>query len=424
VTHLKARFLFNLGTASRLPECSVHERNGLPAAAVDQPMSRRLPVLVVALLLGASSILAANIEDDIREAQRIRGLSLLRTVRTQTIDRSQLPAYLHAQLASSLPYSFDEYAQILAALQLIDSPGEARESKLLDLLQQQVLAFYDPLSHTYFAIRQLPDALPAEARELPLEDAIAVHELTHALQDQHFAIGKADRDLRDDWDASLALHAVIEGDATLVMMATLAGATGMSLDELVKKDTLVSALGSAAAMMRSDNSDTPRYFVDELAFPYVQGLRLVIEAYRRGGWDAINRIYADPPRSTREVIHPDEYFAGHHTPNAFNSSSPIDVPGIVSVEHLGEYHWSFLLGADNARGWLGDRATIVVDAFCQPTVLIETKWESPQRAAEFRNAYLDFLRKRNAAPDASLRGNEVDVAYGADAALVERFVTR
>jgi hypothetical protein len=424
VTDLKTRFLFNLGIAAPPRRCFVPDRNGLAAPAVDQPMSRRLLVLVVALLLGVGGVFASTIEDNIREAQRIRGLSLLHAVRTETIDRSQLPGYLHAQLASSLPYSFDEYAQILAALQLIDSPSAARESKLLDLLQQQVLAFYDPVSHTYFAIRQLPEALPAEARELPLEDAIAVHELTHALQDQHFAIGKADRELRDDWDASLALHAVIEGDATLVMMARLAGATGMSLDELVRNDMLVNALGTAAAMMRSDNSDTPRYFVDELAFPYVQGLRLVIAAYRHGGWDAINRIYSDPPRSTREVMHPDEYFAGHHTPNAFNSKPPIEVPGVVSVEHLGEYHWSFLLGADNARGWLGDRATIVVDAFCQPTVLIETKWESPQRAAAFRNAYVDFLRKRNAAPDASLRGNEVDVGYGADAALVERFITR
>lgn len=387
-------------------------------------MPRRPFAAVFALLLGVSSVFAANIDEDIRDAQRIRGLSLLRTVRTETIDRSQLPAYLRAQLASSLPYSFDEYAQILAALQLIDSPSAARESELLDLLQQQVLAFYDPLTHTYFAIRQLPEALPAAAKALPLEDAIAVHELTHALQDQHFAIGKADYALRNDWDASLALHAVIEGDATLVMLARLGGAAGMSLDDIVRNDRLADALGTAAAMMRSENSDTPRYFVDELAFPYVQGLRLVIQAYRNGGWDAVNRIYADLPRSTREVMHPDEYFAGRHTQNAFGSRPPLEVPGVVSVEHLGEYHWSFLLGPESAQGWLGDRATIVDDAYCQPTVLIETKWESPERAAAFRNAYVDLLRKHKVVPEVSVRGSEVDVAYGADAALVKRFVAR
>lgn len=388
-------------------------------------MFRRLTAFsVVALLVGAGCALAASIDDDIRDAQQIRGLSLVHPVKVETIDRKDLPAYLHTQLASSLPYSFDEYAQVLSALQLIDKPADAKESKLLDLLQQQVLAFYDPATHTYFAIRQLPEGLPPEAKMLPLEDAIAVHELTHALQDQNFAIGKADRALRDDWDASLALHAVLEGDATLVMMARLASVTGMTLDDIVKNDMLIDALGNAATMMRSQNGDTPKYFVDELAFPYVNGLKFVVTAYRRGGWAAVNRLYSDLPRSTRELMHPDEYFAGHHTANAFDSNPPFAVPGLVSVEHLGEYHWAFLLGNDNARGWLGDRATIVDDAFCRPTVLVETKWESPARAAAFRTAYVDFLRKRGIEADARVSGSEADVAYGADPALVEKFVTR
>ncbi len=198
----------------------------------------------------------------------------------------------------------------------------------------------------------------------------------------------------------------------------------MSLDDIVKNDMIANALGSAAALMRSDNKDTARYLSMSSHFRTCRGLRLVVDAYRQGGWSAINRMYADPPRSTREVMHPDEYFAGHHTPNAFGPNPPLAVPGIVSVEHLGEYHWNFLLGPESSRGWLGDRATIVDDDYCQPTVLIETKWESPEHAAAFRKAYVEFLRTRGVVPEVSVRGNEVDVAYGADPVLVERFLTR
>ncbi|HEY2324306.1 MAG TPA: hypothetical protein VGJ82_15715, partial [Thermoanaerobaculia bacterium] len=71
-----------------------------------------------------------------------------------------------------------------------------------------------------------------------------------------------------------------------------------------------------------------------------------------------------------------------------------------------------------------DRVTIAQDAFCNATVLVETKWESPARAAAFRAAYSAFLKKENVDAEVRTRGNEVDVAYGADPALVEQFITR
>ena len=44
----------------------------------------------------------------------------------------------------------------------------------------------------------------------------------------------------------------------------------------------------------------------------------------------------------------------------------------LTVEHLGQFHWNFLVGKDNARGWASDRVTIVQDATCEATVLVET----------------------------------------------------
>jgi len=39
--------------------------------------------------------------------------------------------------------------------------------------------------------------------------------------------------------------------------------------------------------------------------PYAEGEPLVAETYAAGGWDAVDDLYRDPPRSSEQVIHPD-----------------------------------------------------------------------------------------------------------------------
>jgi hypothetical protein len=384
-------------------------------------MSKRL-FGVVALLLLASGAVAAPLDQSIKDVERIRGLTFLAPVKTVSIERDKLPIYLRAQFEKSLPYSFDDYMLLLGALRLVEPDTKNPEQSLIDLMQQQVLAFYDPLTHVYYAIDKLPSGLPAVPTGMALEDSVAVHELTHALQDQRFHIGKTDVETRHDTDANLALHSLIEGEASLVMMVKMLQPMGVSLDTIVQDDSMIDALSKASAMTATGS--TPRYFVESLVVPYTAGMRFVINGYRRGGWAAVTRVYAHPPQSMREILHPDEYFSGRRTANPFSLTPPVPVPHLLSVEHLGEWHWQFLLGEEASHGWTGDRVTIAQDAFCNPTVLVETRWESPERAAAFRTAYAAFLSKEKVEADMRTRGNEVDVAYGADPALVERFITR
>jgi hypothetical protein len=46
-----------------------------------------------------------------------------------------------------------------------------------------------------------------------------------------------------------------------------------------------------------------------MIFQYADGVRFVAEAYRRGGWAAVNAIYADPPQATLQIMNPELYFA-------------------------------------------------------------------------------------------------------------------
>jgi hypothetical protein len=392
--------------------------------AVPTRMFRRLPTIVAVLVLVSASVRAASLEAEMKAVERLRGLTFDRPVVQRTITRAELPRVLRAQMEKSLPYSPEDYALVLRALQLVDAGTSNLVDSMIDLYQSQVLAFYDPLTHTYFAIDTLPTAAAGLVDDETLRQSVVIHELTHALQDQHFQAGARDMALQKDTDGGLALHALMEGEATLVMLDYILDRAGEKIgDVLASPEVLGLLTSSMSGADKTIDPSTPRYFAESLKFPYAEGLKLVIEGYRRGGWKMVDRMDENPPRSTREVLHPSEYFArlagAASTPAPFDDRSPI--PGALTVEHLGEFHWRFLVG-DAGAGWIDDRVTVTQNLQCDPTVLVDTHWESAAQARAFRDAYIAFLRDRGFEPWVALDGTRVRAAYGADAKLMESFV--
>jgi hypothetical protein len=379
-------------------------------------LRRALAALIVTFLAGAAS--AATIAEEIAAVEKIRGLKFTAPVNTVEIDRKDLPAHLRRQFEKSLPYSIEDWGDVMRALRLIDEKDtdEAIVSSLLDLYQSQVLAYYDPPSKTFYTIRQLPEALQSLPMSEMLDAGINVHELTHALQDQHFQIGDRDEALRDDTDANLAYHALIEGEASLVMLAYMIEKNGGSFDEMINSDLLGGVLSAAATQTLPGGG--PRYFTEMLKFPYLDGLKFVIEGYRRGGWKELDKVYANPPRSSREILHPLDYFDHRFTPLPFNDKPALSVFHLLSVEHLGEFHWRLLAG--EADGWKADRVTIAQNRFCETTVLAETQWDTAAAAQRFYDAYTHTLD--DVGYLARIDGTTVRVAYGADRPLMEHFV--
>jgi hypothetical protein len=345
-----------------------------------------------------------------REVERIRGVSFLHDVARKNIQRKNLRSVLQREIAKSLPYPPEEYIQILAAMRLVDGSQPQLIDRLLDLYEAQVLAFYDPVSHVYYAISEMPAAMVAMGNAEAITKSVVVHELTHALQDQRFNASARDAELRRDADGQLAYHALLEGEASLVMLGWLMELGGQPLNDVVKNDAIIDMAANSAAAEALIDPATPRYFVESLKFPYLEGMRLVVAAYRRGGWKQIDLMHANPPRTTRELIHIDEYFARLDRNEPYRGlkapRSHATPPNVRSVEHLGEFHWRFLVG-DNATGWIDDQVSIG----CDDIVRVETWWETSARAAAFRDAYVAVLRKQNIEPRVKTDGPFVEITY-------------
>ena len=356
----------------------------------------------------ASCAEASPLAPGMKAIEQIRGRKFTGDVRTVAIDRADLAKHLQEQMAKTTPYPLEDWGRILRALQLVDIDGKQIVPQLLALYESQVLAFYDPHSHTYYSIKQLPKLPDAAKLADPkvLEETVMVHELTHALQDQLFQLSKKEQSLMRDTDANMAYHAVLEGEAVLVMVAHMLQKNGINLDEVIKDDAMLGMITSSVQADQMLDPSTPKYFGEMLKFPYLEGLKFVITAYRRGGWAELDKVHANPPRSTREVLHPEEYFARSVKPAAFDAAKPKDA---IAAEHLGEFHWRYLVGTDAAQGWRNDRAVVYQDG----RVEVDTDWDDEARATKFAAAYQAFLTKRGLEAKVTRDGAKVRATYTA-----------
>lgn len=370
--------------------------------------------MLVALLVTPS--LHADLASARAKVEQVRGKTFKHDVEVKTIKRSELRGYLTGQISKSVG-SAEEYQRILEAMQLVDRDPKLID-KLLDLYESQVLAFYDPESHIYYAFDELPEQVP----RLPmLAELVDVHELTHALQDQLFDAGAKMRAVERDFDQGMAYHALLEGEASLVMLAGMMSGLGQSLDDIVKNEELLAAMGQASAMAHSMSGDAPKYFVAAMTFPYIDGLKLVMDAYKRGGWDAVDALHANPPKSTEEVLHPEIYYARVGGEKSRKLQGIARVGKDEFVTDAGEFLWRFLLSREAAEGTDGGTVTLTRKNGSY-TAFVDSRWDSEKDAIEFEKAYGDFLKSRKLHPQIKRHGRNVRVAYGADTKAARAYV--
>jgi hypothetical protein len=179
--------------------------------------------------------------------------------------------------------------RLLTALRAIPA-GTDLEEVQLGLLEDSVAGFY--VSDTGELVVRVPD----DGRIRGIDRITIAHELQHALADQ--ALGLPDPTeppLSEDADATLAMLAVVEGDATLVMQRW-----GLEHVSLMEQLGAFGDPDMAAAQAALD--DVPHVLQRELLSPYLDGLDWVCDRYLEGGWAAVDAAYRSPPTTTAEVL--------------------------------------------------------------------------------------------------------------------------
>ena len=248
--------------------------------------------------------------------------------------------------------------------------------------------------------------------ELGREVTLA-HEIIHALQHQHYPeiFEPAEAVWRQQTDAAIAVHAAIEGDATLWAAQSL-GFLGRARDP---EEVLASSRNGGFGPL----SDAPTLVRERIEFPYTYGYRF---AYHEG-----NNGLKAPPASTEQVIHVDS--GGRRAFLAIDLSdvaTMIEGMGcrVLFQDTMGELTLSLWLRSFDSTtnqsvwdGWDGDRW---ISAECDNSreVAWLTSWDTEQDAHEFETAFAVITadvqrRTKLKSPLAAERsGREVVVASG------------
>ncbi len=274
--------------------------------------------------------------------------------------------------------------------------GYPLDQKLLALLTEQIAGLYDPKGREFFIADWTN---PAD------QQVIMAHELTHALQDQHFHIQKWEDAVKSNDDALLARDAVLEGSATVAMIDYLLRGTGTNSREIPQLDPSL-LLGDVSDSPELSNA--PLVIREEMLFPYFAGSSFIQTVLKAGnGWTDFHKLFENPPASTQQIIHPDLYLKGV-------VAQPVTLAPVLKTipkgwkkldeNGMGEFFVRVILqqflgkqrADDLSPAWSGDRYAIFEQQHGGPTLLlVRLRLSSDAEAARFFGGYSEVLELKN-----------------------------
>ena len=222
---------------------------------------------------------------------------------------------------------------------------------------------------------------------------VLAHELTHALQDQHFGLKRLPLEIKNNDDVVAAASALVEGEATLVMSEYMM--KNLSLKAL--KDNVAATI----TQNMSELAGAPRYLREMLVFPYLRGQEFCSSLYGGGGYEAVSAAYEKPPTSTAQILHPEKYFREPREEPIAIEWADVTVNGKAPTADntLGEMGMRIQIaqytddrtGEDAANGWRGDRYVCYEGG---AALAWKSVWASEREAAEFAAAETKVIAAR------------------------------
>lgn len=321
---------------------------------------------------------AAEIDRLSRETEQIRGLQFLRPVNVAFLDDEAFGIRLRQTVEEDLEDAdLETVERIWQALGVIDADLSLKTA-LLDALDAGVLAYYDPET----------EELVLRGLELnPFTQATLVHELTHALDDQHFDLDRfSDDEVDDDGEKEAAFSFLVEGTASWV--------EEQWADRLPDADQAARSRLGAEAAAAMDIGGLPEVLLVDISLPYWLGPQFVAELVERAGTDGVDAAYFDPPVSGAQIFDVDAYLTGEVPIEV--SPPPADGP-VLATEVVGSTGWFSILLATVpaqaqavAEAWAGDRLVLWQDGPDRWCVRVDVVARSEADAAVVVKALSSF----------------------------------
>jgi hypothetical protein len=388
-----SQYAFAVPTDTAVPT-STWTLTSIPPTAME--VSTSIPITetpVPTETTGLSPEILAQMDEIETQVMEIRGLRSTNSVPRTLLTTEQLrQRVLDDFLADYSEEEAKDDVRVLAMLGLIE-PDFDLLSFYHDLYTEQIAGFYDDELKEMYVVQ-------GEGFKGP-ERLTYAHEFDHALQDQTYdlrnGLGFNDEACEEDSERCAGVQALIEGDATFLEEQWLRNyATPQDYLEIVE------FIGTFEMPVYDS---APAFMKEDFIFPYSYGLDFVREIHLEGGWAAVDAVYADPPISTEQILHPERY------PD--DQPIQLDPPDFVSIlgegwreiEHdvLGEWYTRLTLdeyldedlAAMAAEGWGGDYyVALYQDEMDQGAFILMTIWDTARDAEEFYLAFEEYGETR------------------------------
>lgn len=341
-----------------------------------------------------------------------RQRSFLDPVQAEPLSRKELNAKLLSLFDLSFPD--DLYARRSAAWQTIGAIPE--DISIRDALEEfgtsQVVGFYVPSTKELYFIGTADPGF--------VSGVTLAHELTHALDDQHFDLGRLD-DLEaacsdERYQAALG---VVEGSAQF--FAYRVALTAFTPEEALK------ALEELPGAALTGSPDLTPFIRDLELWPYFAGRAFVERRNAQGGIASIDEALRRFPVSTEQVIHPDRYPGDRPRKVEVPDAGPALGGGWddIDVMDVGEAWLETLLEVQldpgsvegAAAGWDGGRYRAWSDG-TDAAVTLGTIWDSPGDADEFAAALRRLADEVGRPTEVRVEGERVWAFFATDPDLL------
>ena len=270
--------------------------------------------------------------------------------------------------------AFAHYQRLYTLLGLIDAETDLAEI-YRELSIAGIAGLYRPELDRYY-VRMF-------GQFSSLEESTSSHEYQHYLQDRHFDLEAMLEPAASNSDRARALHALVEGEATYFQSR---------YTEEYFNSVQLFGLTFGGVLAAAEAPAVPPALAREAQFTYLGGLRFVIASLDAGL--TANELFARPPTSTEQVLHPEKYRANETGDDVSPLLPAVALPdgwSAAASDVLGELQlrtWLQDIGArsdagEAAAGWGGDAYQLITTANGDDALLARIHWDTPADMNEF-----------------------------------------